>query len=91
MHKDYDVVSVELSGDATQEQKDELTELMGEWQDAMIEDQKDIAKTLNVSLGAASSIQYLRTRSRWTQNKENELVRLDQAGEKFPDVLSGDF
>ena len=64
---------------------------MDAWQEAMLEDQKNIAKLLNVTLYTAGLIQYLRTRSRWTEEKEAELVRLDQTGEAMPNVLAGEF
>lgn len=76
---------------ATQEQKDAFNKLMDAWQEAMLEEQKNIAQNLNVTLYAAGLIQYLRSRSRWTQEKEDELVRLDQAGEELPNVLAGEF
>lgn len=91
MHEDYEVVVFELSGDATQEEKDAFNKAMNTQQDAMSKDEKNIASTLNVSLHTAGLIQYLRTRSRWTQEKEDELVRLDQAGETLPNVLAGEF
>lgn len=91
MHEDYEVQVLELSGNPTQEEKDEFNAMMDAYQEVMIEDQENIAKTLNVSQRAAGLIQYLRGRSRWTLEKENELVRLDQAGEELPNVLAGEF
>jgi hypothetical protein len=70
-----------------------LNEAMDLWQDSMDEEQRQIAQDLGVSEETASSIQYLRTRSRWTQEKENELIARDKAGNPMdPDlVLSGEF
>lgn len=39
-----------------------------------------IAKTVNVSQGCAADVFYLRTRSRHTQELEDELIRLHNAG-----------
>ena len=91
MHENYDVVKMDIPGtDASQEEKDAFNKVMDAWQEAMLEDQKNIAKLLNVTLYTAGLIQYLRTRSRWTEEKEAELVRLDQAGETMPNVLAGE-
>lgn len=91
MHPDYKVQVLELSGDATQEEKDAFNKAMDAQQEAMFDDQKNISNMLKVSLHTAGLIQYLRSRSRWTQEKEDELVRLDQAGEELPNVLAGEF
>ena len=89
MHENYDVVKMEIPGsDAPQEQKDAFNKVMDASQEAMLEDQKNIAKLLNVTLYTAGLIQYLRTWSRWTEEKEAELVRLDQAGETMPNVFA---
>jgi DNA-directed RNA polymerase subunit F len=58
--------------------------IMDEWQDAMIEEQHDIEKRMGVDANTASAIQYLRTRSRWTQEKETELVDRYHAGNPIP-------
>ena len=43
-----------------------------------------------ISNACASKLLYLRTRSRWSIEKENELIRLDRNG-SLPSVLDGDF
>jgi len=91
MHPDHEVLVLQLSGDASQEEKDAFNRTMDAIQEVMLEDQQQIAQTLNISLHTAGLVQYLRGRSRWTQEKENELVRLDQAGEELPNVLAGEF
>ena len=72
---------------------DRLNEAMAEWQDAMIRDQRDIEKEFSVSASTASAIQYLRTRSRWTQGKEDELITRDHDNNPIDlgEVLSGEF
>lgn len=46
----------------------------------MIQEIKEIAETLNVSDSLAADIMYLRTRNRWTQTLEDELIRLHSTG-----------
>jgi len=40
----------------------------------------DLAKELGVSKECASNVRYLRSRSRWTQELEDELIRLHKEG-----------
>lgn len=42
----------------------------------------DLAKELNVSELCANDIFYFRSRSRWSQELENELIDLHQKGER---------
>jgi len=42
----------------------------------------DLAKELNVSELCANDIFYLRSRSRWSPELENELIELHQKGER---------
>lgn len=65
--------------------------LMAEIQDGMVKYQHEIAEELNISEACAEYVQYLRTRSRWTQEKEDQPIKMDQAGETLPNVLAGDF
>jgi hypothetical protein len=53
-----------------------LNEAMDDWQDELNNYIKELAKELNVSERCAGDVWYLRGRSRWTQEKENELIRL---------------
>ena len=46
---------------------------------------------LRCSQECAEKISYLRSRSRWTLEKELHLLQLDSAGEPLPDVYSGEF
>ena len=52
-----------------------------------------IADQLSISRTVASDIWYLRTRSRWTQDLEDQLVKADKAGNSISseDVLSGEW
>lgn len=71
----------------------ELAELLNELQERRIDAEEKIREEFGVSHETASAIFYLRTRSRWTQGKELELINRDRAGEpvSLGTVLSGDF
>lgn len=71
----------------------ELNSVMDAWQDSMVEEERRIIDELEVSPNTASAILYLRSRSRWTVAKEQELISRDRAGNPIPlgDVLSGEF
>lgn len=66
---------------------------LDEAQDRMIEAEKLIQNQFSVSEETASAIFYLRTRSRWTPEKEIELIERDHTGRPIPlgQVLSGEF
>jgi len=68
------------------EAMDALNDFMDEWQDAMVKYILEEAKRLGVSDKCAGDIIYLRTRSRWTQELEDELIRMDKAGEPAPNM-----
>lgn len=65
--------------------------LIEDLQDYMEVEQENLAKELGVSSKAAGLIQYLRSRSRWTQEKEDHLIFLDKQWKKLPNVLCGEF
>jgi hypothetical protein len=67
-----------------------ITEAFLEMQHEMLAEQEELAEALNVSMACAADVQYLRTRSRWTLEKEKELIRLHKEGNP-PNVLSGEF
>lgn len=66
---------------------------LAEAQEQMIEAEKDVRIHYGVSRNTASAIFYLRGRSRWTMEKEQELVARDHAGDPISlgMVLSGEF
>ena len=70
---------------------EKFQQVMDTLADASNEHAAKEAAQLNISSHDMESIQYLRTRSRWTQEKEDHLIRLAKAGEKLPNVLSGEF
>lgn len=72
---------------------EELNQLMNQWQEAMIAEQAEIQSEFGVSQPTAGAIQYLRSRSRWTPEKELQLIARDLLGDPIPleNVLSGEF
>lgn len=66
---------------------------LDEAQEYMIKAEKLIQNQFNVSEETASAIFYLRGRSRWTPDKEIELIERDHTGNPIPlgQVLSGEF
>lgn len=61
--------------------------------EVMMHEEQIIQDKYEVSSQTASAILYLRSRSRWTQEKEQELVDRDHAGNPISlgVVLSGEF
>jgi hypothetical protein len=75
------------------ENKEAFVRALNVAQEVMVEQEKNIAETFEVSPDTASAIFYLRTRSRWTWDKERELIDRDHAGDPISlgAVLSGEF
>lgn len=78
---------ITIEGAVTQEQVNDLNELMNTWHDVYLQQLKTLAEELGVSEGAARFIFYLRDRSRWTQRKEDYLIWLDQNAMPFPSMM----
>lgn len=55
-------------------------EVMNAWQDEMILEMQRLSQELNISNECAMHVQYLRSRSRWTAEKERELISLYAQG-----------
>ena len=70
---------------------EKIDEVMDELQDIYELAQQQTAKELELNEDDAGLILYLRSRSRWTQEKENYLIQLSKEGKKLPNVLSGEF
>lgn len=72
---------------------EEFMQALDESQERMIEVENNIREAFGVSPDTASAIFYLRGRSRWTEEKEQELIDRDKAGNPISlgDVLSGEF
>lgn len=73
--------------------RDQLMAAIDESQEHMVAEEKRIAEEFGVSNETASAIHYLRFRSRWTQEKETELIERDKSGIPISlgTVLSGEF
>lgn len=71
----------------------EFLEALDETQELIVAEEKNIRDTFGVSDSTAGAIMYLRSRSRWTQEKEQELIDRDKAGDPISlgTVLSGEF
>jgi hypothetical protein len=54
--------------------------LMDEYHNVMDEYQETLASKLGISIQCASHVLYLRTRSRWTQKLEDELIQSHKDG-----------
>jgi hypothetical protein len=78
-----DIFSVEIPHDDEEAMKS-FCESMDLLNQAMIDLSSKTAKELNVSDWCADNILYLRSRSRWTQEKENYLIWLDQHNMELP-------
>lgn len=90
-HPDYKPVSLSLGSDPSWDEIKEFSQAF-EVVSKMVD--LDITRLMadkQVTHRTASKIVYLRGRSRWTQEKEDELVRLDLAGEPVPFVYDGEF
>ena len=77
--KDLESFSIEIPvGDM--EKMKEFQEVMDQVHDTMCASARKIADELNVSEICSLDILYLRSRSRWSQELEEELIRLHQEG-----------
>ena len=57
------------------EKMNDTFEMMNNWQEEMIKYQEILAKEHGVTQECAGDIFYLRSRSRWTQEKEDRLIQ----------------
>lgn len=64
-----------------------FSDVMLKAQDEYVEHVLKIAEELAVSESCASNIVYLRGRSRWTQELENELIRMDKEENTQPNIF----
>ena len=84
MHPNYKVVAIEIPVN-NPEKMDKFQDAMDLWQDEMVNHISDIANKLNISVSCAMDVVYLRSRSRWSQENEDELIRLHSIG-KAPNI-----
>jgi hypothetical protein len=75
------------------EDEEAFNKALDEAQEYMVKAEKLIQDQFDVSGETASAIFYLRGRSRWTPEKEIELIERDHSGYPIPlgQVLSGEF
>ena len=75
------------------EKEDALADALTEAQEYMISKEFELVDTLGVTLDTASAILYLRSRSRWTPEKEQELIDRDLSGDPISlgKILGGVF
>lgn len=66
---------------------DDFQKMMDAVNDAHIAAIRQLAVELSVSEGAAANISYLRSRSRWTQEKEDYLIWLAQNEQPAPNIM----
>jgi hypothetical protein len=66
---------------------DEFQKAQDEYYDSLEEVIQNEADKLGISYGAMCDIHYLRTRSRWTQEKEDYLIKLDKEGKPGPNIM----
>lgn len=85
MHPDNEVFSIEVPvNDSEAMKKFQIAE--DEWQEAMNEHICEIASELRISHDCALDVVYLRTRSRWSEENEAELIRLHSIGQA-PNIM----
>lgn len=73
------------------EAMEEFQKAMDEYHDEMVQEISEEANKLGIAFLDMSTIWYLRSRSRWTQEKEDHLIKLAQEGKPLPNVLAGEF
>lgn len=85
-HPDLKIMVIEV----TDLSPDQLNEAMDALDEARRLEVARIRDELDVSVEAADSIFYLRTRSRWSEDKEAMIVAAYRRGVELPDVYSGE-
>jgi lysophospholipase L1-like esterase len=70
---------------------EEFQKAMDDYHDEMNRQISEEAHRLGIAFLDMSTIWYLRSRSRWTQEKEDHLIKLAQDGKPLPNVLAGEF
>jgi hypothetical protein len=69
------------------EAMDVFQKAMDEYHDELTHLIKKEAEELGIPIGAMSDVWYLRSRSRWTQEKEDYLIRLAKDGKPLPNIM----
>jgi lysophospholipase L1-like esterase len=66
---------------------DAFQKAMNEYYDDLTRTIEKEAEELGIPIGAMSDVWYLRSRSRWTQEKEDYLIRLARKGKQLPNMM----
>jgi hypothetical protein len=86
-HKDLTTYTIEIPPNASDEDMEWFSNAMAEEQNEFLGYIEKTAAELGIDEGSAADICYLRTRARWTQEKEDYLVKLAKAEKPFPSML----
>lgn len=89
--EDMGTYCLSMEGPMTAERMKAFTEAMVKAQDAFVAYVEEFAEENSLTSDQARNILYLRSRSRWTQEKEDTLFQLAREGRPFPNVLAGEF
>jgi len=70
-----------------------FNEIMNMWQDSMVAGIKALAEELDITESVAGDIMYLRSRSRWTQELEDQIIAAFRSGNPIDSglILSGEW
>jgi len=79
MHPNYSAVSINIPVNDPQKM-DEFQLAMNAWHDEQVKHMQNVAKELGISESCANDVVYLRTRSRWSEELELELIKLHNEG-----------
>jgi len=90
MHPNMTVFSTKVPAN-NEEAMENFQKVVDSLGDAWFREEQKLASDLGISMNASSLILYLRTRSRWTQEKEDHLIMLDKEKKELPNVLAGEF
>lgn len=90
-HPDMKTVVLSLGPNETQEDIDNFNHAVEMLDEAHDQAVQQLVDTLHISESDARKIHYLRSRSRWTQEKENYLILLAQEGDTLPNVFTGEY
>jgi len=66
---------------------DAFQRMMDEIADAAHREVDEVSCLLGIPMSFAWAIQYLRTRSRWTQELEDQLIQMGKRGEVCPNMM----
>ncbi len=87
MKPGYSAVAIDIPiGDP--KKMEAFQEVMDAHHDEMLKHYDEVATELGISSDYSIVVVYLRGRSRWTQELEDELIRMSKAGEPVPNTCT---